>query len=151
MQLPATDELVLVSGLPPIRARKLRYYEDSNFRRRVLQAPRLSSAAYADRPPLRSDDWSGRTAPRAVPMVGPASLDEGGGGLEHQRHPGLARPRRARRHSPDQLDLLGLGLDDADPAVDAGTHGPLSPLNPVVAADGINESSGRGGDLMPGL
>ncbi len=28
MQLPPTDELVLVSGLPPIRARKARYFED---------------------------------------------------------------------------------------------------------------------------
>src|SRR5205823_12763415 len=26
MQLPSTDQLVLVSGLPPIRAQKLRYY-----------------------------------------------------------------------------------------------------------------------------
>jgi type IV secretion system protein VirD4 len=44
MQLPASDELVLVSGLPPIRARKLRYYEDRNFTTRIFPAPCLSGA-----------------------------------------------------------------------------------------------------------
>src|SRR3546814_7352216 len=42
MQLPATDELVLVAGTPPIRAAKLRYYEDSTFKARVLPPPMLS-------------------------------------------------------------------------------------------------------------
>lgn len=31
MQLPANDAIVLVSGTPPIRAKKLRYFEDQNF------------------------------------------------------------------------------------------------------------------------
>ncbi len=35
MQLPPADELVLVSGTPPIRARNLRYFEDRTFTRRV--------------------------------------------------------------------------------------------------------------------
>ncbi len=35
MQLPADDELVMVSGAPPIRAKKLRYYTDRNFTERV--------------------------------------------------------------------------------------------------------------------
>jgi type IV secretion system protein VirD4 len=150
MQLPATDELVLVSGLPPIRARKLRYYEDANFKQRVLQAPILSAEGYADRPTARADDWSGRTVPQPIPApVAPVMAEDGSGGLQQQRQPGLAKQRRIKRHSPDQLDLLGLGLDDVDPAVDARPLGSLSPLSPVVAAHGVNESSGRGGDLMP--
>ncbi len=40
MQLPATDELVLVSGCPPIRARKARYYEDRRLTERLLPAPK---------------------------------------------------------------------------------------------------------------
>jgi type IV secretion system protein VirD4 len=59
MQLPFTDQLVLVSGLPPIMAKKLRYYEDQNFIERVSPAPQLSDQGYADRPESRSDDWSG--------------------------------------------------------------------------------------------
>ena len=34
MQLPPTDELVLVSGIPPIHAHKARYYEDARLKSR---------------------------------------------------------------------------------------------------------------------
>jgi type IV secretion system protein VirD4 len=61
LQLPADEALVLVSGAPPIRARKLQYYADRNFLGRCLAAPRLSEGRYADAPPVRGDDWSGRT------------------------------------------------------------------------------------------
>jgi type IV secretion system protein VirD4 len=59
MQLPAVDELVLLSGLPPIKAKKLRYYEDRNFVERVSPAPLLAEGEYADKPATRRDDWSG--------------------------------------------------------------------------------------------
>jgi len=60
MQLSASDELVLVSGAPPIRAKKLRYYEDDNFTARVLPKPQLREGCYADRPDSKPDDWSGQ-------------------------------------------------------------------------------------------
>jgi len=41
MQLPATDELVLLSGTPPIRARKARYYEDRQLQERIQAPPKL--------------------------------------------------------------------------------------------------------------
>ncbi|TBR26618.1 MAG: conjugal transfer protein TraG, partial [Reyranella sp.] len=62
MQLPASDELVLVSGCPPIRARKARYYEDRQLTERLLPPPQL------DRPRPSSvthDDWSGAPVPSA--------------------------------------------------------------------------------------
>ena len=43
MQLPHEDELVLVSGCQPIRAKKARYYEDAELKARILQPPELSS------------------------------------------------------------------------------------------------------------
>jgi type IV secretion system protein VirD4 len=55
MQLPPHEELVLVSGLAPIRADKLRYYLDPNFTERVLPAPPRS------RGPMRIALPSGRT------------------------------------------------------------------------------------------
>jgi len=58
MQLPPSDELVLVSGLPPIRARKARYYEDIRLAERVLPPP---LAVGHHRKPAPSDDWSGRS------------------------------------------------------------------------------------------
>lgn len=36
MQLPADDEIVMVAGAPPIKAKKLKYYADRNFADRVL-------------------------------------------------------------------------------------------------------------------
>jgi len=55
MQLAPSDELVLVSGVPPIRAKKARYYEDARLTERVLPPPqpdgKQSGAAL-------SDDWS---------------------------------------------------------------------------------------------
>ncbi|WP_048858127.1 IncP-type conjugal transfer protein TraG, partial [Acidiphilium multivorum] len=59
MQLPPTDEIVMVAGLPPIRAKKLRYYEESAFRDRVLLTPTLSERGYPDIPQARGDDWTG--------------------------------------------------------------------------------------------
>jgi type IV secretion system protein VirD4 len=58
MQLPPSDELVLVSGLPPIRARKARYYEDIRLAERVLPPP---LAVSHHRKPAPLDDWSGRS------------------------------------------------------------------------------------------
>src|SRR3546814_6585264 len=59
MQLPPADELVLISGMPPIRAKKLRYYADSNLTARVAAAPALVTADYCDRPAPRHDNWPG--------------------------------------------------------------------------------------------
>src|SRR3546814_5669918 len=59
MQLPPTDELVLVSGMAPIRAKKLRYFKDRNFRARIAPPPELARDGYVDRPKPRGDDWTG--------------------------------------------------------------------------------------------
>src|SRR5690606_5556491 len=61
LQLPQDDALVLVSGTPPIRARKLRYYADRNFLARLLPAPPLGRHRSAAVPTSRTDDWSGQT------------------------------------------------------------------------------------------
>jgi type IV secretion system protein VirD4 len=39
MQLPPDDEIVMVAGSPPIRAKKARYYDDARFAERVLPPP----------------------------------------------------------------------------------------------------------------
>ena len=58
MQLPQDDALVMVSGTPPIRAKKLRYYEDDNFTPRCLPAPILPDVGeYSDKPAPRGNDW----------------------------------------------------------------------------------------------
>jgi type IV secretion system protein VirD4 len=59
MQLPPGQAIVLVSGLAPVRAIKLRHYEDANFVGRLRKPPSLTDDQYADRPPTRLDDWRG--------------------------------------------------------------------------------------------
>jgi type IV secretion system protein VirD4 len=63
MQLPPDDELVMVSGCPPIRAKKARYYEDPELAARILPPPILTknkpSAADDDPAALQNGDWSG--------------------------------------------------------------------------------------------
>lgn len=58
MQLPPTDEIVMVAGTPPIRATKARYFEDARFQERILTPPDLVAAPLAPSP--SADDWSGR-------------------------------------------------------------------------------------------
>ena len=60
LQLPSGDALVLISGLPPIRAAKLKYYRDRNFLLRCLPAPGAPCTARHN--PARPHDWEGRTA-----------------------------------------------------------------------------------------
>jgi type IV secretion system protein VirD4 len=74
-----------VSSVAPIKATKLRYYADANFKHRVLPPPALADGQYADAPLARADDWSGLAIPAVPtpPAAGeaegfPASTDDGG-------------------------------------------------------------------------
>uniref|UniRef100_A0A9E7ZS37 Conjugal transfer protein TraG n=1 Tax=Bosea sp. NBC_00436 TaxID=2969620 RepID=A0A9E7ZS37_9HYPH len=58
MQLPATDEIVMVAGTPPIRAKKARYYEDARFKERILPPPALVPPQLG-----RPDDWTALPLP----------------------------------------------------------------------------------------
>jgi type IV secretion system protein VirD4 len=122
MQLPPDDAVVMVSGHPPIQAKKLRYYQDRNFTGRVLPAPTLGRSSYADRPAVRQDDWSGLMAPTPSSSAAAEGMggfaDEGG----HQLEPELdiaAEPV----HEPEAGDLIMLD-DERD---DDGA--PLLPLD----------------------
>jgi type IV secretion system protein VirD4 len=80
MQLPPSDEVVLVSGVPPIRAKKARYYEDPQLKRRVLAPPEPKPDkrdSFAGR--VRSDDWAGRIVERPH-----ADEDANEGGLRRE-------------------------------------------------------------------
>ncbi|MCO8611177.1 conjugal transfer protein TraG [Burkholderia multivorans] len=117
MQLPPDDAVVMVSSLAPIKAKKLRYYADANFKRRVLPPPALAVGRYADAPPVRPDDWSGLAiptipaAPVVVGLVGDntSTADDGG----PRRQPELSE---VSEYSPEQQpadsDLALLDDDD---------------------------------------
>jgi type IV secretion system protein VirD4 len=152
MQLPPADELVLVSGLAPIRAKKLRYYEDSNFTARVAPPPALADGVYADRPQARSNDWGSfarKPDARLARAEDAADAEAEDGGLQQQRHPGLAEDSTPKREEPKQLDLLAADQEETDPATDQKAMDRARGLSAVARGYGINEGSGR--DLLPGL
>jgi type IV secretion system protein VirD4 len=99
MQLPPTDEIVMVSGVQPIRGTKARYYEDPRLKARIAKPPKSIAALTA--PP---DDWS-RLAPITAAAAAPAARtddDLANGGIrrepELQRHEDVApKPARPQR------------------------------------------------------
>ncbi len=76
MQLPPTDEIVMVAGTPPIRASKARYFEDARFKERILPPPDPAAGPAAAPTPL-PDDWTSRIV---APVHQPAAklTDEAG-------------------------------------------------------------------------
>ena len=62
MQLPLGDELVLVSGLFPIRVGKARYFEDRQLQARVIPPPQPTVFDLQRQPAGPTDDWTGSTA-----------------------------------------------------------------------------------------
>jgi type IV secretion system protein VirD4 len=54
MQLPPDDEIVMVAGVPPIRAKKARYFEDPRLTERILLPPKPDASMPGQKP----DDWS---------------------------------------------------------------------------------------------
>ena len=156
MQLPPADELVLVSGLAPIRAKKLRYYEDRNFTTCVLPAPELAEDGYRDRPAPRPDDWSGQVRGIHLNLVETAgdeagTAEEDEGGLQQQRHPGLAEEDIAKPHTPEQLDL-GLADDEPDVGADKEIMDRSRGLDAVGRAHAMNEGDQQRDpdhDLLP--
>ena len=113
MQLPSDEAVVMLSGLAPIRAKKLRYFTDANFQSRVLPAPHLQPGRYADAPAPRADDWSDLDVPVVVD-ASPAGLTddetvEDGG---PRRQPELAELAQLPDHDELASDLLLLDEDD---------------------------------------
>ncbi len=114
MQLPPEDELVLVSGTPPIRAKKLRYYKDGNFKGRVLPPPVLSEDGYADKPPPRPDDWLALPLPAPIKTPKPALVagaSDPDGGI--RREPQLPEHEEIAP-KPVPLDDLAVAEDEPE-------------------------------------
>ncbi|KAB0549036.1 conjugal transfer protein TraG [Pseudomonas argentinensis] len=113
MQLPSDKAVVMLSGLAPIRAKKLRYFTDANFQSRVLPAPRLQPGRYADAPSPRADDWSDLAVPSApdaaqAHLANVESVEDGG----PRRQPELEELAQLPDHDELASDLLLLDEDD---------------------------------------
>ena len=113
MQLPHDDELVLVSGCHPIRAKKARYYEDHQLQARILPPPRPAAGTTqdgkAEKPfPAAKDDWLGSV------VAPPASDTEDSANAGIRREPELPEHEdimTAPRKPTQEFDLPD---DEAD-------------------------------------
>ncbi|MBN8994785.1 MAG: conjugal transfer protein TraG [Rhizobiales bacterium] len=118
MQLPPADELLLVAGVPPVRAKKARYYEDARFRERIVPPPKLGSAKRATTRP--GDDWSALPVPAAVAAASAARAlgdiaDPANAGI--RREPGL--PEHEEITPPERPAVGEFDLLDDEPDLDA--------------------------------
>ncbi len=113
MQLPPSDEIVMVAGIPPIRAKKARYYEDARFRERLLSPPELERP---DKP--RPDDWSSLPVParpEALDAQAPCgSVDEDTTDSERRLQPELSRAKPVEKKEPIANEFEIELPDDAD-------------------------------------
>ncbi|MER9491539.1 conjugal transfer protein TraG [Mesorhizobium sp. M0320] len=116
MQLPATDEIVMVAGAPPIRAKKARYHEDARFRERILPPPGGGGAAEEGRP----DDWTNLPLPSrpqiAEAMSAPLATDDDTTDSERRRQPELSRVEQVVKPSTENEFEID-HLDDVEDEV----------------------------------
>jgi type IV secretion system protein VirD4 len=117
MQLPPSDEIVMVAGTPPIRATKARYFEDARFMERILTPPDPAADPAAANP--SSDDWSSRivaaTKAAAPATAGGTEGDPANAGI--RREPEL--PEHEEIVSPPRLPEQEFDILDDEPDVDA--------------------------------
>lgn len=114
MQLPPTDEIVMVAGTPPIRAKKARYYEDARFKERILPPPVLAVPKQ-----VRPDDWTTLPLP-AQPRVAetqpaPEVQDDDPTESERRHQPELNRLKSVEKEAPIENEFE---IDPADDSED---------------------------------
>ena len=118
MQLPPGDEIVMVAGTPPIRAKKARYYEDARFKERILPPPALVAPKQG-----RPDDWTAPPLPLRPETAEPGSAtdasDEDPTDSERRQQPELNRVEPVEKKAPLENEFE-IGL--ADEAEDDTVH-----------------------------
>jgi type IV secretion system protein VirD4 len=115
MQLPPSEEIVMVAGTPPIRATKARYFEDARLQERIITPPELATAPANT---ATSDDWSGRVVAAAGQTSATGTGEDGG----DPANAGIRREPELPEHeeiTPPPSPAQEFELLDDDPDVDA--------------------------------
>ncbi len=116
MQLPSADELVLISGTPPIRAKKARYFEDRRFVERVLPPPAGGNLRDQLRDQRREqlNDWTTLPDPRRAPIG-----DAMAGAAEDSANEGIRREPMLLEHEAiapeEQRQLAEFAIVEDEP------------------------------------
>ncbi|WP_083274598.1 conjugal transfer protein TraG [Novosphingobium resinovorum] len=165
MQLPANDEIVMLSGAPPVRATKLRYYRDPTFAGCVLAPPALAASGYQDLPPPRGNDWTGRLSGTdgRLAAVSADDAEEGdanghgtdkdltarigaGGGAECSAKPAIGGTHAvsAPGHSGAQKETATANTGAVDRAVTPDQELPAPPIAAAPERDGPGTEEDEG-------
>jgi type IV secretion system protein VirD4 len=146
MQLPPDDELVLVSGAPPIRAKKVRYFEDPRLAERVL--PSYGLGNFVSEGGASADDWSALPALSNPDVAEPASLSGARPSVDDPANSGIRREPELPDHEsiapktknlPAEFDFM----EDDDEGGARGARwlrrkiADLSPQAPAHPDDGL--------------
>lgn len=111
MQLPPADEIVMVAGTSPIRAKKVRYYEDQRFQERILPPPSKPESTET-----KPDDWTALPLPLSPQFTAdaPASAaeDEDTTDSERRRQPELSRTKPVEKKEPLENEFEIDPVDD---------------------------------------
>jgi type IV secretion system protein VirD4 len=111
MQLSPNEAIVMVSGLHPVRARKVRYYEDPQLQRRIL-GPSCSGPVNVV---ARRDEWSGHApVPASAKLLAALTnkaRDQNGG---IRREPGLPQPGDIVVEAPHAENEFDAAPDEGD-------------------------------------
>jgi type IV secretion system protein VirD4 len=109
MQLSPNEAIVMVSGLRPVRARKVRYYEDLQFQSRILKPSRAVPIDVV----ARSDEWSGHApiSPSVKANLKSKARHQNGG---HRREPELPQQGDLVVTAPLTEYELGVAPDEGD-------------------------------------
>ncbi|UFS68197.1 conjugal transfer protein TraG (plasmid) [Paracoccus denitrificans] len=116
MQLPPDDEIVMVAGTAPIRAKKARYFEDARLNERILPPPEPTKHATSARP----DNWTSLAPlkPEAASAEPPVRKAEDKANASLRREPELpehveiVHERKAPAPEDEFRNLLGDDQED---------------------------------------
>ncbi|MBS0251327.1 MAG: type IV secretory system conjugative DNA transfer family protein, partial [Proteobacteria bacterium] len=139
LQLSREEAIVLVSGVTPIRARKLKYYADRNFLARRLPEPRSSSDQVSGLPRPRHDDWADETRaphPRLDKAWSELVTAETAEDETRVSPPEVTR-RKSRNSERPLTDLPLFAARDADAARDEDAPTQSDNLDKVIQFPGL--------------
>jgi len=144
MQLPPSDEIVMVAGTPPIRAKKARYYEDARFKERILPPPSLAISKQ-----VRPDDWTMLPLPQRPQIVEASqaapTADDDPTESERRQQPELNRVKPVEKPMPiDNPFEIDADRDEAED--DAARNSRMNRLMQGVARQ-VSLDPGDGMDL----
>ncbi|MGO7542353.1 conjugal transfer protein TraG [Rhizobium ruizarguesonis] len=113
MQLPPSDEIIMVAGIAPIRAKKARYYEDRRLLERILTPPTLTKPESG-----QADDWSNLELPKppvsTAPVRTEAPTEDDTTESERRHQPELSRTRTVERKDVIENEFENEFCDDAE-------------------------------------